>query len=56
MTRLRFLFLFLLFVVTANIYSQTKTKLPSEKDMAAYLMVYFKDDTHGLYFAISKGV
>lgn len=27
---------------------------PAEKDMAAYLMVYFKDDTHGLYMALSK--
>ena len=27
---------------------------PREKDMAAYLMVYFKDDTHGLYMALSK--
>lgn len=26
----------------------------SEKDMAAYLMVYFKDDTHSLHFALSK--
>lgn len=26
---------------------------PTEKDMAAYLMVYFKDDTHGLHFALS---
>lgn len=24
-----------------------------EKDMAAYLLVYFKDNTHGLYFALS---
>lgn len=27
---------------------------PLEKDMGAYLMTYFKDDTHGLYFAISE--
>jgi len=27
---------------------------PAEKDMAAYLMVYFKDETHGLYFALSR--
>jgi predicted GH43/DUF377 family glycosyl hydrolase len=26
----------------------------SERKMGAYLMVYFKDDTHGLYFALSK--
>lgn len=27
--------------------------IPKEEDMAAYLMTYFKDDTHGLYFALS---
>ncbi|MCP5534139.1 MAG: glycoside hydrolase family 43 protein [Akkermansiaceae bacterium] len=27
---------------------------PSEKDMAAYLLVYFKDPTHSLYFALSS--
>ena len=34
--------------------AQKKNKVPQEKDMGAYLMVYFKDDTHGLYFALSK--
>ncbi|WP_443937738.1 glycoside hydrolase family 43 protein [Pedobacter sp. MW01-1-1] len=34
--------------------AQKSTKLPKEKDMSAYLMVYFKDDTHGLYMALSK--
>ncbi len=33
---------------------QSKTKNSSEKGMSAYLLVYFKDDTHGLYFALSK--
>lgn len=28
-------------------------KVPAEKDMGAYLMVYHKDATHGLYMAIS---
>ena len=28
--------------------------VPSESDMAAYLMVYFKDDTHSVHFALSK--
>ncbi len=27
---------------------------PSEKDMSAYLLVYFKDDTHSLYMALSS--
>lgn len=31
-----------------------KSKIPSQKKMSAYLMVYFKDDTHGLYMALSK--
>jgi sucrose-6-phosphate hydrolase SacC (GH32 family) len=46
----------LLALLTSGIeaYSQKKTKTPKEKDLAAYLMVYFKDDTHGLYFAVSK--
>lgn len=29
-------------------------KRPTEKKMAAYLLVYFKDDTHSLYMALSK--
>lgn len=37
-----------------SVNAQKKTKQLTEKDMAAYLMVYFKDDTHSLYFAISK--
>ncbi len=27
---------------------------PIEKDLSAYLLVYFKDDTHSLYFALSR--
>ncbi|WDF67051.1 glycoside hydrolase family 43 protein [Sphingobacterium oryzagri] len=34
-----------------NTFSQKLDK--SETDMAAYLMVYFKDESHSLYFAIS---
>jgi len=40
------------FAIGAN--AQKKIKVPKEKDMGAYLMVYFKDETHGLYFALSK--
>ena len=29
-------------------------QVTAQKKMAGYLMVYFKDDTHGLYFALSK--
>jgi predicted GH43/DUF377 family glycosyl hydrolase len=28
--------------------------VPREEEMGAYLLVYFKDDTHGLYFAVSR--
>lgn len=37
-----------------NVNAQKERKVVTEKDMAAYLMVYFKDDTHGLYMALSK--
>ena len=30
-----------------------KNSVPEEKDMSAYLMVFHKDDTHGLYMAVS---
>lgn len=29
-------------------------KVIEDKDLGAYLLVYFKDDTHGLYFALSR--
>jgi hypothetical protein len=45
--------LFLLMISEA-VVAQKKSKVPTEKDMAAYLMVYFKDDTHGLYMALSS--
>ena len=50
--------LFLILLVVCQIVSPTisakkKVGIPSEKDMAAYLMVYFKDDTHSLYMALS---
>ena len=44
----------LLAIVATSISAKTKKSLFSEKNMSAYLMVYFKDDTHGLYFALSK--
>lgn len=36
-----------------DIFAQS-SKSPSEKNMEAYLMTYFKDDTHSLYFAVSN--
>jgi hypothetical protein len=46
--------LILIAVISTNIFAKGKTHPVSEKNMSAYLMVYFKDDTHGLYFALSK--
>lgn len=40
------------FATTAETMGQEKSTL-EEKDMGAYLMVYHKDATHGLYMAIS---
>jgi hypothetical protein len=54
MISLKFIIALLMLLITINCYSQKKQKAPKEKDMAAYLMVYFKDATHGLYFALSK--
>jgi hypothetical protein len=35
-------------------FAQKKLTVPKEKDMDAYLMVYFKDADHSLHFAMSK--
>jgi hypothetical protein len=45
-----------IFCIATGFFSlvQAKNKKTAEKNMAAYLLVYFKDDTHGLYFALSK--
>ena len=48
------LMVFLLGSLFNPVSAQLSNKIPTEKDMSAYLMVYFKDDTHGLYFATSK--
>lgn len=49
-----FLLLFFIFAFSGILSSQKKITIPVEKDMKAYLMVYFKDDTHSLYFALSN--
>jgi hypothetical protein len=43
-------------LVFAALISQKATaqKKVKEKNVSAYLMVYFKDETHGLYMALSK--
>jgi hypothetical protein len=48
------LVLLMLFALFSGGCFVQKSKVPKEKDMGAYLMVYFKDDTHGLYMALSK--
>ena len=52
MNYLRFVILLLSGLFIINTHAQKQENLPAEKDMAAYLMVYFKDDTHGLYFYV----
>jgi len=46
-----FLYVFILFL--SGCASSGQSKLPSEKDMKAYLLVYFKDSDHSLHMAIS---
>ncbi|MBO9618155.1 MAG: glycoside hydrolase family 43 protein [Niabella sp.] len=47
----RLYILLLLVCFTTGSFGQDNAR---EKDMAAYLMVYFKDETHSLYFALSR--
>ena len=39
-------------IISVNVVARPKW-MPKEKAMGAYLMTYFKDDTHSLYFALS---
>ena len=34
--------------------SRYRNAIPEEKDMGAYLMVFHRDETHGLYMAVSR--
>jgi hypothetical protein len=43
----------LLLIIAGAASAQKKNKVTQEKDMSSYLMAYFKDDTHGLYMALS---
>lgn len=43
----------ILLLLAGNILSSCKPSGPAEEDMSAYLLVYFKDATHGLYMALS---
>lgn len=55
MTRTRHILLLLVFSALFVSFPACvgKSKLPTEEQMAAYLMVYFKDETHSLYMALS---
>ncbi len=46
---IRRLFFTTLILFAHNVFAQVK-----ESDLAAYLMVYFKDESHGLYVAVSQ--
>ncbi|MFC5458876.1 glycoside hydrolase family 43 protein [Massilia niabensis] len=39
--------------IVKHVSPQPGAKAPAEKDMAAYLFVYFKDETHSIHFATS---
>lgn len=45
------IFVFLFTLITG--YSFAQSEAPQEKDMAAYLLVYFTDPTHSLFMALS---
>ena len=45
--------LLILLVLLLSSACKTKNQPPTEKDMSAYLLVYFTDPTHSLHFALS---
>ena len=47
------LILFIALLSVSLCYSKFGNSLAIDKNMKAYLLVYFKDDTHSLYFALS---
>ena len=47
------LFLFVFTTLLGGAHAAEPTT-NSQKDLAAYLLVYFKDDTHSIYFALSR--
>lgn len=53
MNKLTKILLFSFYAFAAAGYSAS-AKIPAEEDMYGYLMVYFKDDTHSLYMALSS--
>ena len=43
----------LLLIVTSILPAHSSRRIPQEKDMGAYLMVFHKDETHSLHMALS---
>ena len=41
-------------LMTTGCVTAQKAQVPAEKDLAAYLLVYFLDQDHGLHFALSS--
>jgi len=41
-------------VIVPELSKPAQFRAPAEKDLTGYLMVYFKDQTHSAYFAISR--
>jgi hypothetical protein len=41
-------------LISLSALAQKQSNVPKQKDMRAYLLVYFKDDTHGLHMALSR--
>ena len=55
MNTLRFHYTLVFIILFATVsFAQKRIKATPEKKMSAYLMVYFKDESHGLYIALSK--
>lgn len=51
--KVQILFLYTTILFLAGCAVSGRSKLPKEKDMKAYLLVYFKDSDHSLHMAIS---
>ncbi len=51
---LKLIILSYLLISVGLIKAQNSDKVPKENELKAYLMIYFKDDTHSLYMALSS--
>lgn len=53
MMKNQFLYTALAVILLTSCFRPKTSKIPSEKDMKAYLMVYFKDSDHSIHMALS---